>query len=237
MLGGFGQVISLILLLRVSVSQFPFPLCCHPSLGLHELLGFVVSPRGLMSLRSVEGMKTGWLRAASLIEGVDGVRARDGTVGDSEVGAASTHSITLAGLLKILIGAVDLVKLVGIGKVILRLGTAGTCSTSRSGGGGALMIPIILGRARPLRTVVVGHGFWWLRTRSAQSGREQSFFFFFVPFNSFFLCRIICMMSMGKTPGGGTRSGGALLGRGRGRKGGKKERREKEKRRREREWG
>lgn len=54
-----GRPTSLILLLRMKVSKFSFPLCCHPSLCLHHLLRLAGPTRGLVALIGIEALHVG----------------------------------------------------------------------------------------------------------------------------------------------------------------------------------
>ena len=143
-----GWPTSLVLLLRVEVAELSFPLSCHPSLNLHDLLCLVVAARGLVALGGVEVVEILPLRAATgFVEVVHGVGAVTAAVGGSGIcserrqgrfvsggfhdvcrstppvhqGAGrdghpgllwqlttTAHSIALAGLLQVFIGAIDL---------------------------------------------------------------------------------------------------------------------------------
>lgn len=64
-----GWPTSLVLLLRVQVSQLPLALRRHPPLRLHDLLRFVRAARGLVALGGVEVVQVvaGWpLRAVEV---------------------------------------------------------------------------------------------------------------------------------------------------------------------------
>lgn len=71
-----GRPTSIILLLLVVVAQFSFPLSRHPPLGLHHLLCFVRTARGLLSLAGVEVGQVGALMRAGaiIVEAADRVR-------------------------------------------------------------------------------------------------------------------------------------------------------------------
>lgn len=71
-----GRPTSLVLLLRVQVSKLSFPLSCHPSLCLHNLLCFAGASRGLVALRGVEVLEIRALRTTIIVKVVNRVRAR-----------------------------------------------------------------------------------------------------------------------------------------------------------------
>lgn len=54
-----GRPTSLVLLLRVKVSEFSFPLCCHPPLCLHHLLRVAGSTGGHVALAGIEALDVG----------------------------------------------------------------------------------------------------------------------------------------------------------------------------------
>lgn len=66
----------MVLLLGMQVSKLSLPLSCHPSLGLHDLLGLVGAARGLVSLGSVEIVEVLPRWASRVVEAVDGVLTR-----------------------------------------------------------------------------------------------------------------------------------------------------------------
>lgn len=151
--GQLGKDGSLVLLLSVQVSKLSLPLSCHPSLRLHDLLCLVGASRGLVTLVGVEVLEVGSLGASGVIKVVNRMRARArGVVGGARVSA--THSIALARLLQVFISSVDLVELIREGVVVLGLRSTGACT---NGSSRALVLPVALGRSRPLRVVVVGH--------------------------------------------------------------------------------
>ena len=51
-----GRPTSLVLLLRVKVSELSLPLCCHPPLRLHHLLRLAGASRGNVALAGVEAL-------------------------------------------------------------------------------------------------------------------------------------------------------------------------------------
>lgn len=66
----------MVLLLGVQVSKLSLPLSCHPSLGLHDLLGFVGATRGLVSLGGIEVVEVCPRRASLVVEAVHGMLTR-----------------------------------------------------------------------------------------------------------------------------------------------------------------
>jgi hypothetical protein len=156
-----GRPTSLVLLLRVQVSELPLPLGSHPSLSLHDLLCLVGASGGLVALGGIEVVEVLALALAlGALGPVEvermGAGATAAAVGNSAAVSAACYK-ALAGLLEVLVGTVDLVELVGEGIVILGLRSANT-GADRSGG--ALVFPVVLAgrRRRPLGVVVVGHG-------------------------------------------------------------------------------
>lgn len=79
-----GWPTSLVLLLRVEVSEFSLALGGHASLGLHHLLGVVGAARGLVvSLRGVKVLQVGARRATGILKVVDRVGSRALAVGSA----------------------------------------------------------------------------------------------------------------------------------------------------------
>lgn len=98
--GDISDSISLILLLRVQIAELPLSLSCHPSLSLHDLLGFIRTTRGLVSLGGVKVVQVSSSRGpARLVEAVHRVGAR-ATVRRSavEIRCASSGAGTMAAM-------------------------------------------------------------------------------------------------------------------------------------------
>jgi hypothetical protein len=126
-----GRPTSLVLLLRVQVSELPLPLGSHPSLSLHDLLCLVGASGGLVALGGIEVVEVLALALAlGALGPVEvermGAGATAAAVGNSAAVSAACYK-ALAGLLEVLVGTVDLVELVGEGIVILGLRSANTC--------------------------------------------------------------------------------------------------------------
>jgi hypothetical protein len=107
-----GRPTSLVLLLRVQVSELPLPLGSHPSLSLHDLLCLVGASGGLVALGGIEVVEVLALALAlGALGPVEvermGAGATAAAVGNSAAVSAACYK-ALAGLLEVLVGTVDL---------------------------------------------------------------------------------------------------------------------------------